>query len=709
MVVAAIALAVARGSDHPNLKPDPSEFRGAARAAAVPTLMRKASPWFVYAAAGVTGFVFFLQELVWYRMLTPLMGGSAYTFGMILGLALFGVGVGGFVYRVFVAPRAGAITLRSFALLCALQACLLAAPYALGDRVAVFAWHANNLRCFGFGGQVLGWTMIAAVLVLGPALLAGVQFPWLVALLGEGKEEAGHDVGNAYAANTIGAIAGSLLGGFVLLPALTAPGCWRLTAWLMLALSLAALALTRRQTGYKTWLGVAGLAALVLGLTTLTMGPTGVWRHTAIGYPRLVTIPGTPNELRGWENRMRHRVQREFDGRESSVAVTSADDGYSLMVNGKSDGSTLSDAPNQVMLGLLGALLHPHPTRACVVGLGTGSTAGWLAEVPGMQRVDVIELEPAVAELATNYFAAVNRNVLNKPNVHLTIGDAREFLLVAGAPYDLIASEPSNPYRAGVTSLYTREFYQAVQRRLAPGGIFTQWVQGYDVDALTIRLVYATLSSVFPYVETWSTQPGDMLFVCYQEAPTYSAEQLRQRVQVEPFAEALKRIWLTNSAEGVIAHYLASPALAREIQAQEHLVNTDDRNLLEYSFARSLVSEHKFNPDQITALASRRQFSLPEQLVGKLDISKVDEERLLFFAGRLQRFGIPETVQGEVRNRALAIQAYINADYATVLRNWGRRSGESDGTLDPGGGGCVRGHTRRGQCGDRNDRARLAS
>ena len=160
------------------------------------------------------------------------------------------------------------------------------------------------------------------------------------------------------------------------------------------------------------------------------------------------------------------------------------------------------------------------------------------------------------------------------------------------------------------------------------------------------------------------------MFVCYQEAPTYSVDQLQQRVQVEPFAEALKRIWYTNSAEGVIAHYVASPPLAREIQAQEHVVNTDDRNLLEYSFARSLISEHKFGTDQIMALASRRQLSLPEQLVGKLDIPKVDDERLLFFAGRLQRFAIPERMQGEVRNRALAIQAYINTDYATVLRNW---------------------------------------
>ena len=252
-VVAAVALAAARSTNHPNLKPDLSKLRPAAPDVAVSSPVREAPPWFVYTAAGLTGFVFFLQELVWYRMLTPLMGGSAYCFGMILSLALFGVGAGGFAYRVFVAPRAGAISLRSFALLCALQACLLAAPYALGDRVAVFAWHANNLRCFGFGGQVLGWMVIAAVLVLGPALLAGVQFPWLVALLGEGQKEAGHDVGNAYAANTVGAIAGSLLGGFVLLPALTAPGCWRLAAWLMLALSLAALVTRAKAVPSHGW------------------------------------------------------------------------------------------------------------------------------------------------------------------------------------------------------------------------------------------------------------------------------------------------------------------------------------------------------------------------------------------------------------------------------------------------------------------------
>jgi spermidine synthase len=101
------------------------------------------------------------------------------------------------------------------------------------------------------------------------------------------------------------------------------------------------------------------------------------------------------------------------------------------------------------MLGLLPALLHPGPKRAFVVGLGTGSTAGWLADVPGLERVDVAELEPGVERLARDYFAPVNRGVMTKSNVNLIVGDAREALLTAGPRYDLIVSEPSNPYRPG--------------------------------------------------------------------------------------------------------------------------------------------------------------------------------------------------------------------------------------------------------------------
>src|SRR3954453_17839132 len=138
------------------------------------------------------------------------------------------------------------------------------------------------------------------------------------------------------------------------------------------------------------------------------------------------------------------------------------------------------------MSGLIGGLPHPDPKSAMIIGLGTGSTAGWLGAIPGIERVDVAELEPAILRVAHDC-APVNRDVLDNPRVHLFLGDAREYLLTSRERYDLIFSEPSNPYRAGVASLFTQEFYRAVADRLADDGILVQWVQAYSVDAQTIR------------------------------------------------------------------------------------------------------------------------------------------------------------------------------------------------------------------------------
>ena len=125
-----------------------------------------------------------------------------------------------------------------------------------------------------------------------------------------------------------------------------------------------------------------------------------------------------------------------------------------------------------------------------VIGLGTGSTAGWLGAVPAIDRVDVVELEPLILEVA-RACAPVNQNVLDNPKVHVTIGDARETLLTTRDRYDLIASEPSNPYRAGIASLFTQEYYRAAADRLNDDGVFVQWVQAYEIDTPTLRTIYA--------------------------------------------------------------------------------------------------------------------------------------------------------------------------------------------------------------------------
>src|SRR5262249_20713329 len=157
------------------------------------------------------------------------------------------------------------------------------------------------------------------------------------------------------------------------------------------------------------------------------------------------------------------------------------ENGYAFIVNGKSDGSARGDAGTQVMSGLLGVLRNPQARRALVVGLGTGSTAGGLAAMPGVERVDGLGAGPAGVEGGRDC-APVNHDAMANPKLHVTIGDARELLLTSNALYDVIASEPSNPFRAGIASMFTAEYYQAARRRLTADGVFAQWIQAYEID-----------------------------------------------------------------------------------------------------------------------------------------------------------------------------------------------------------------------------------
>jgi spermidine synthase/MFS family permease len=554
-------------------------------AAAQTAPARPAHSTLILIAAAVVGFAFLLMELVWYRMLAPLLGGSTFTFGLILAIALLGIGLGGAAYAFWSGGRRA--TRAGFALTCSLEAAAIAIPFALGDRIAVLANLLRAVGAEGFGGYVFGWTVVTLIVVFPAAVVAGVQFPLLISLLGSGDENVGHQVGLAYAWNTAGAIAGSLAGGFGILPLLTAPGTWRLVVVL---LAITAIVFSRRS---------ALIAAAAVALT-FTLGPTAVWRHSGIGAGR-APAHDSPNAIREWEYRNRRQLVWDVDGRESSVALIDGGD-YAFVVNGKVDGSARGDAGTQVMAGLVGAILHPDPRRALVIGLGTGSTAGWYGAVPSMERVDVVELEPAVLRVAAAC-APVNRDVLHNPKVHIRIADAREVLLTTRDTYDLIFSEPSNPYRAGIASLFTQEFYRAAAARLRQRGIFLQWVQAYDIDSQTIRTIYATLGSVFPFVETWTTDAGDLLLVATRQPVTHDVA--RQRVAQEPFRSAMSDAWRVESLEGFLGHFLARDTLARALGKDEEL-NTDDKTPIEFGFARGLGGKERFDMDQLAALARTR-------------------------------------------------------------------------------------------------------
>jgi predicted membrane-bound spermidine synthase len=634
-----------------------------------PDLDRDATPTtegsaaFVYLTAAVLGFTFFTLELVWYRMLGPILGGTTFTFGLILCVALLGIGLGSTAYHLlfrWVRPSWSIL-----ALTCAAEAVCAALPLALGDRLAIFAgrW---SMYSYTFPGLVAGWFAVMVIVVFPVALVSGLQFPLLVAMLGQGRTGVSRQLGMTYAWNTLGAIAGSLVGGFGALPLLTAPGAWRAVVLLLVALAAIQAARSWRSGGW-THAAVAALMLLAV-VFAWQQGPTAVWRHGGIGAGRAaVPPPEAPNAVQMWLNELRRNLVWEAEGVESSIGIT-APDGLSFIVNGKNDGNAIADAGTQIGVAVIGAALHPEPKTGLVIGLGTGESAGWLASMPTIERVDVVELEPAIDEMAQRS-SGLNHDVLNHPKVRRIYDDGREFVLSTDEKYDLIISEPSNPYRAGVASLYTQEFYRAVRERLTPDGIFIQWVQAYEVDGATVHAVLATARTVFDHVEVWQSIPSDLQLICSQQPIRYSAEQLRARVAEPALAAALKTAWRVEGLEGFLSHFLGNDAFVDELTPIDLIVpNTDDRNYLEYGFAKTVGRATEFSGSGLRDAAVELGRHRPEidDPNDSIDWDLVERSRIEFawlFGGSFEGL-----LKGAPELRALAV------GYAKLITNEPRQA-----------------------------------
>ena len=628
---------------------------------------RRSPVAWVLVCSGVVGFAFFLMELVWYRMLGPILGGSVFTFGLILAVALLGIALGSSFYS----RRANArpATMSAFATTCVLEAACIALPYALGDRIAVLAVLTRPLGAVGFIGYIAGWVTIAALVVGPAAFVSGVQFPLLIGLLGKGREGVGMHVAWAYASNTLGAIAGALAGGFGLMVLLSAPGTWKLATIVLIVLALASVAISAwKERRWPALLLPVALAAVSV-LLLFAQGPTAAWRHSPIGVGRVEASGlNNPNAVEQWLRAQRGQIAWEVDGKESSVAVNRSRS-LSFVVNGKIDGNSRADAGTQVMGGMVGALIHPSMRKALVIGLGTGSTAGWLGKVPGA-TVDVVELEPAILRVASEC-APVNHSVLSNPNVHVTVGDAREVLLASSSRYDLIFSEPSNPYRAGIASLFTREYYEAAKARLESGGLFLQWVQAYEVDPQTLRTIYATLQSVFPQVETWELRSDDLLLVASEKPVIHDVGRVKERLGSEPYHSAAIVSWRVSDVEGIYGHYVASPGLAKAVsRAQRDLLNTDDQMVVEFGFGRALGVTQSFDAKQVAQASQNRGVDRPTIQSGGLDWQRFLERRATSGIVDGRTPDIPSTLGVEAMARVRAQTAYTLEGPVTALRRW---------------------------------------
>ncbi len=260
----------------------------------------------------------------------------------------------------------------------------------------------------------------------------------------------------------------------------------------------------------------------------------------------------------------------------------------SLQINGKTDAST-GDVSTQLLLAHLPALLHPAPRSALVIGLASGCTLGALERHRELQSIDCVEIEPAMAHV-TSFFCDINRDCLRDPRVNLVLDDARNFVQVTPHRYDLITSEPSNPWIAGVANLFTREHFRNCRARLTPTGVFCQWIPLYNLSPGDLRSIAATFRDVFPTATLWMfpelATDGFLIGTLSPQAldvPRLAAGCARAGVRADLQAARVHDIW------DFLGGCLYGPEMMTEI-SREAPLNTDDFPLLEFSAPTNLHS-----------------------------------------------------------------------------------------------------------------------
>jgi spermidine synthase len=269
---------------------------------------------------------------------------------------------------------------------------------------------------------------------------------------------------------------------------------------------------------------------------------------------------------------------------------------FSMKNNGKVDASNDADMPTQISVGLLPLLLYhnDHAPKVALVGFGSGVTAGAVTQYP-IASLEVVELEPAIYE-ASHFFDSVNQRPLENPKVRALAGDGRNFLSQRSDLFDVIISQPSNPWITGVSNLFTREYFQDIKARLRDDGIFCQWAQLYEMAPWNIKAIYRTLADEFPYVMVFAAEDlsSDTILIASRRPINLDVRQIARAFENPIVAAEAKRAGFA-SPHDVPAFLLLGPEELRSFTAGAR-INTDDNALIEFAAPRDLLGYAKFDP-----------------------------------------------------------------------------------------------------------------
>ena len=573
--------------------------------------VKSGGAWTVYVTIALSGMTALAAEVVWTRGLSLLFGATTYTFSLILAVFLFGLGIGSSLGAVI---GRGLKRPRVALGVCQLLLCAAIAwtsymlteslPYwPINPSISSDPWFTLQLdlvRCL--------WAVLPA------AVLWGASFPLALASLAARGQDPAKLVGGVYAANTVGAIIGSLGASLVLVAWLGSQRAEQVLIAVSLASGLLVLAwgvLDQQQvTPRVQWSAAIGLilaAAAAMGFARSVHPVPGM----LVAYGRYMATRLGDGEL-----------MYVGEGMTASVAVTRMPNGVLNYHNaGKVQASSEpQDMRLQRMLGHLTTLIPPSAKRVVVIGCGAGVTAGAVSIDPVVENETIAEIEPLVPRVVSTYFAEHNFDVVRNPKVHVQIDDGRHYVMTLKGKFDALTSDPLDPWVKGAAMLYTREFFQSAKEHLNPGGVVTLFVQLYESNTEAVKSEVATFFDVFPNGIVWgNTNNGvgyDLVLMGQVEPSRIDVDAIDARLKRPEYAkvaQSLREIGFTSAVE-LFSTYGGSAADLKPWLADASI--NRDRNLRLQYLAGLGLNLYQSGPIYSQMLAYRR---LPRNLfVGSL-------------------------------------------------------------------------------------------
>lgn len=541
-------------------------------------------------AIALSGMAALALEVIWMRILAQSFSGAVYSFSIMLSCFLFGIFYGSRKIAKTIDERSKPMRLlASLELVIAVSVALLGILTYFVPRVfSILLWRLVTVSGSSFGfACTLAEFLISAALIAIPTSLLGATFPVAVRICTPNVHAIGRGTARVYAANTAGAVTGALLGGLLLIPTFGNRASLLITATIFAATGVFLVYRTNGE-GWKNLMQPKVLVSLALFTIFVTIS-------SLLPY-QIVLNFSNPQDQKPF------RSIYHGEGIAHTVDIFRTKQNITIMaVNGTTEAdTTYAQRRGFILKADLPLLLHSNPRDVAVIGLGLGISLGATARYPNVEKIQVIELSPDMVK-AQGYVEDVSGGILHDPKIKVRIDDGRNFLAMSDQQFDMITADPIHPRVSGVGYLYTREYYEALKRRLRPDGVVCQWMPTYEISKKSFDVAFRTFVSVFPNASFWYVRFHG-LFVATRGKFIIDFKDLSKRLEDPAVKVDLASINIHGPADFLSYMVMGPDEIPAYLAANpSNVLNTDDNAYLEYHTPFEFLEANKKNVDDIEA------------------------------------------------------------------------------------------------------------